>query len=142
MPERMKPYLPSAVLLFLIAYLGVQALTGSRGLLSGQERDALLRQLTTSPSYEVAVGSRVLQYNNTNGLVRSPDWDIGLQKTGYISEAGRCLVMQARVAGRKLIMVFLDSTGKYSRLGDAERVRRWVELQHHANTAVGSALAG
>ena len=98
--------------------------------------------MTTSPSYEVAVGSRVLQYNNTNGLVRSPDWDIGLQKTGYISEAGRCLVMQARVAGRKLIMVFLDSTGKYSRLGDAERVRRWVELQHHANTAVGSALAG
>ena len=50
--------------------------------------------------------------------------------------------MQARVAGRKLIMVFLDSTGKYSRLGDAERVRRWVELQHHANTAVGSTWAG
>ena len=56
-----------------------------------------------------------------------PDWDIGLQKTGYISEAGRCLVMQAKLAGRKLIMVFLDSTGKYSRLGDAERVRRWVD---------------
>jgi D-alanyl-D-alanine endopeptidase (penicillin-binding protein 7) len=111
-------------------------------LVAAAHRDALMRQLTTSPSYEVAVGSRVLQYNNTNGLVRSPDWDIGLQKTGYISEAGRCLVMQARVAGRKLIMVFLDSTGKYSRLGDAERVRRWVELQHHANTAVGSTWAG
>ena len=59
-----------------------------------------------------------------NGLVRGGSWDIGLQKTGYISEAGQCLVMQARVAGRKLIMVFLDSAGKLSRLGDAERVRQ------------------
>jgi D-alanyl-D-alanine endopeptidase (penicillin-binding protein 7) len=59
--------------------------------------------------------------------VKNPEWDIGLQKTGYISEAGQCLVMQAKVAGRKLIMVFLDSAGKLSRIGDAERVRRWVE---------------
>ena len=89
--------------------------------------DPLLRELSTSPGYEVAVGRRTLQYNNTNGLVKNPTWDIGLQKTGYISEAGRCLVMQTKVAGRKLIMVFLDSAGKFSRLGDAERVRRWVE---------------
>lgn len=89
--------------------------------------DALLRELTTSPGYQVAVGKRTLQYNNTNRLVKNPDWDIGLQKTGYISEAGQCLVMQTKIAGRKLIMVFLDSAGKLSRLGDAERVRRWVE---------------
>ena len=89
--------------------------------------DPLLRELSTSPGYEVAVGSRTLQYNNTNGLVKNPSWEIGLQKTGYISEAGRCLVMQTQVAGRKLIMVFLDSAGKFSRLGDAERVRQWVE---------------
>ena len=89
--------------------------------------DPLLRELSTSPGFEVAVGHKTLQYNNTNGLVKNPTWDIGLQKTGYISEAGRCLVMQAQVAGRKLIMVFLDSAGKFSRLGDAERVRRWVE---------------
>ena len=89
--------------------------------------DPLLRELSTSPGYEVAVGHKTLQYNNTNGLVKNPSWDIGLQKTGYISEAGRCLVMQAQVAGRKLIMVFLDSAGKFSRLGDAERVRQWVE---------------
>lgn len=89
--------------------------------------DPLLRELSTSPGYEVAVGQRTLQYNNTNGLVKNPSWDIGLQKTGYISEAGRCLVMQTQVAGRKLIMVFLDSAGKFSRLGDAERVRQWVE---------------
>lgn len=89
--------------------------------------DPLLRELTTSPGYEVAVGRRTLHYNNTNRLVKNPAWEIGLQKTGYISEAGRCLVMQAHVAGRKLIMVFLDSAGKFSRLGDAERVRNWVE---------------
>jgi D-alanyl-D-alanine endopeptidase (penicillin-binding protein 7) len=68
-----------------------------------------------------------LQFNNTNRLVKSPSWEIGLQKTGYISEAGQCLVMQTKIAGRKLIMVFLDSAGKFSRLGDAERVRRWIE---------------
>lgn len=86
----------------------------------------LIRELSTSPEYQVAVGRRQLQFHNTNRLVSNPTWEIGLQKTGYISEAGRCLVMQARLAGRKLIMVFLDSAGKYSRLGDAERVRRWV----------------
>ena len=87
----------------------------------------LLRELTTSTGYQVSVGKRVLQFNNTNRLVKNPTWDIGLQKTGYISEAGRCLVMQTKVAGRQLIMVFLDSAGKLSRLGDAERVRHWVE---------------
>lgn len=89
--------------------------------------DPVLRDFSTSHGYQVEVGKRVLQYNNTNRLVKNPDWDIGLQKTGYIAEAGRCLVMQVRVAGRQLIMVFLDSAGKLSRLGDAERVRRWVE---------------
>lgn len=87
----------------------------------------LIRELSVSQEHAVAVGRRTLQYRNTNRLVRNPEWDIGLQKTGYISEAGRCLVMQAELAGRKLIMVFLDSAGKYSRVGDAERVRRWVE---------------
>jgi len=89
--------------------------------------DPTLRELSTSPGYQVAVGKRTLQYNNTNRLVKNPSWEIGLQKTGYISEAGQCLVMQAKVAGRKIIMVFLDSAGKLSRIGDAERVRRWVE---------------
>lgn len=87
---------------------------------------AVIRDLSVSPAYSVAVGSRQLQFHNTNRLVGSPTWEIGLQKTGYITEAGRCLVMQAKLAGRQLIMVFLDSAGKYSRLGDAERVRRWV----------------
>lgn len=89
----------------------------------------ILRDLSTSPSYQLDLGRRTLQYNNSNRLVRNPEWDIGLQKTGYISEAGRCLVMQAKVAGRQLIMVFLDSAGKLARVQDAERVRRWVEAQ-------------
>ena len=86
----------------------------------------IIRELSTSVDHQVAVGNRQLQFRNTNGLVRNPTWEIGLQKTGYISEAGRCLVMQAQMAGRKLIMVFLDSAGKYSRIGDAERVRKWI----------------
>jgi D-alanyl-D-alanine endopeptidase (penicillin-binding protein 7) len=86
----------------------------------------IIRELSTSPEYMVEVGNRAVQFRNTNGLVKSPEWEIGLQKTGYISEAGRCLVMQAKLAGRHLIMVFLDSAGKYSRIGDAERVRRWL----------------
>ena len=83
--------------------------------------------MTTSPGYQVDIGRRTLQFNNTNRLVKNPDWDIGLQKTGFINEAGQCLVLQAKIAGRKLIMVFLDSAGKLSRIADAERVRRWVE---------------
>lgn len=89
--------------------------------------DPLLRDYSTSPGYEVDVGRKTLHYNNTNLLVKNPSWDIGLQKTGYISEAGRCLVMQTEIAGRKLIMVFLDSAGKLSRIGDAQRVRQWLE---------------
>ncbi len=96
-------------------------------LVSFAHGDPVMRELSTSTGYQVEVGKRTLQYNNTNRLVKNPAWDIGLQKTGYITEAGQCLVMQAKVAGRKLIMVFLDSAGKLSRIADAERVRRWVE---------------
>lgn len=96
--------------------------------------DATLRELSTSTGYQVEVGNRTLQFNNTNRLVKSPAWDIGLQKTGYITEAGQCLVMQAKIAGRKLIMVFLDSAGKLTRIADAERVRKWVETSHPVGT--------
>ena len=102
-------------------------------LVGAAHADPVLRELSTSSGYQVAVGNRTLQYNNTNRLIKNPEWDIGLQKTGYISEAGQCLVMQTKIAGRKLIMVFLDSAGKFSRLGDAERVRRWVEANPAAS---------
>jgi D-alanyl-D-alanine endopeptidase (penicillin-binding protein 7) len=98
----------------------------------------LIRELSTSPEYSVQVGRRQVRFGNTNSLVKNPVWDIGLQKTGYIVEAGRCLVMQARMAGRKLIMVFLDSSGKYSRQADAERVRRWIETAAPRNTPSAS----
>ena len=87
----------------------------------------MIRELSISPEYWVEVDHQVQHFKNTNGLVGNAVWDIGLQKTGYIAEAGRCLVMQAKLAGRKLIMVFLDSAGRYSRMGDAERVRKWLE---------------
>ena len=86
----------------------------------------IIRELSTTQEAQFPVGPRQVQFRTTNGLVRNPSWDIGLQKTGYISEAGRCLVMQAQMAGRKLIMVLLDSAGKYSRIGDAERIRKWL----------------
>jgi D-alanyl-D-alanine endopeptidase (penicillin-binding protein 7) len=101
-------------------------------LVSAAYNDPKLRELSTSPGHQVAVGNRTLSFNNTNRLVKNQNWEIGLQKTGYISEAGQCLVMQARIAGRKLIMVFLDSAGKLSRIGDAERVRKWVESNPQA----------
>ncbi len=85
-----------------------------------------IRELSTMPEAQMWVANKPLNFRNTNGLVRNPEWDIGLQKTGFISEAGRCVVMQAQLAGRKLIMVLLDSAGRYSRIGDAERLRHWL----------------
>ena len=87
----------------------------------------LIRQYSTDSKYAVEPGGPMLQYRNSNHLVDNPDWQIGLQKTGYISEAGRCLVMQTQIEGRPIVMVFLDSKGKSSRLADAGRIRKWLE---------------
>jgi D-alanyl-D-alanine endopeptidase (penicillin-binding protein 7) len=87
----------------------------------------IIRYYSTNSSYAVEPGRHILHYKTSNNLVLKPDWEIGLQKTGYISEAGRCLVMQATVEGRQVVMVFLDSKGKHSRLADAVRVRKWLE---------------
>jgi D-alanyl-D-alanine endopeptidase (penicillin-binding protein 7) len=70
----------------------------------------------------------MMRFGNTNNLTRSSQWDIGLSKTGYIAEAGRCLVMQVTLAGRSVIIVLLDSWGKYTRVGDATRIRQWLEF--------------
>jgi D-alanyl-D-alanine endopeptidase (penicillin-binding protein 7) len=90
----------------------------------------VIRDYSTTPEASVPVGRRQVQFRNSNGLVRNPEWDILLQKTGYISAAGRCVVMQAQLAGRQFIMVLLDSAGKYTRIADAERLRKWL-LQSH-----------
>ncbi|ACC70648.1 D-alanyl-D-alanine endopeptidase [Paraburkholderia phymatum] len=87
----------------------------------------LIRKFSTDRSYEVYTGKRSIAYNSTNALVRNPSWEIGLQKTGFINEAGECLVMQATIHDRPMIMVLLDSSGKYSRFADAQRLRTWLD---------------
>jgi len=87
-----------------------------------------IRDYTTSTSYQVKIGRRAMRFGNTNNLTRSSRWDIGLSKTGYIAEAGRCLVMQVTLAERSIIIVLLDSWGKYTRVGDATRIRQWLEF--------------
>lgn len=85
-----------------------------------------IRNYSVSTEMALPVGRRVVRYGSTNRLTTNPDWQIGLQKTGYISAAGRCLVMQAVIDGQRVVMVLLDSVGKYSRIGDAQRVRDWL----------------
>jgi serine-type D-Ala-D-Ala endopeptidase (penicillin-binding protein 7) len=91
----------------------------------------LIREYSTRDRAAIKVASgrktRALHYGNTNGLVRSKYWEIELSKTGYISEAGRCLVMHVKMAQKDLIVVLLDSWGKHSRIGDANRIRKWLE---------------
>ncbi|TDV38213.1 murein-DD-endopeptidase [Paraburkholderia caballeronis] len=87
----------------------------------------MIRRFSTDRSYDVFTGKRTLAYNSTNALIRNPSWEIGLQKTGFINEAGECLVMQTTLHGRSTIMVLLDSTGKYSRFADASRLRTWLD---------------
>jgi D-alanyl-D-alanine endopeptidase (penicillin-binding protein 7) len=87
----------------------------------------LIRQYSTTDRVTVTAFGRPVAFRNTNGLVRAGQWDIGLSKTGYIREAGRCLVMRVRVASKDLIVVLLDSWGRQSRIGDANRIRKWLE---------------
>ncbi len=87
----------------------------------------LIREFSTTSEGEVSIAGRPQQFRNTNTLVKSPAWDIGLSKTGYINEAGKCLVMQAWLNNKPTIIVLLDSWGKMTRIGDANRIKRWVE---------------
>lgn len=88
----------------------------------------LIHQFTTTASHSVeGMRGRELRYNNTNPLVKNASWDIGVSKTGFINEAGRCLVMQAKILERPVIIVLLDSVGKSTRIGDANRVKQWIE---------------
>ena len=103
-------------------------------LVSAAHRYPMIRKYTTAGSFKVDPdpGRRQrdvasLRYVNTNRLVKSPRWEIGLSKTGYIREAGRCLVMQAKIKDRPVIIILLDSWGKLTRIGDANRLRRWIE---------------
>lgn len=88
-----------------------------------------IRDFTTRPQATLQSGRRSIQFPNTNALVRNRHWNIGLSKTGYIEEAGRCLVMQAMLANRPVLVILLDSWGKYTRLGDANRIKQWMEAR-------------
>jgi len=101
-----------------------------------------IRRFTTSTAHTVRLSrGRVLEFHNSNGLVSNKTWTIGLSKTGYLNEAGRCLVMQAEIAARPVIIVLLDSFGKYTRLGDANRIRKWMEAAIAAPAAIGASRA-
>jgi serine-type D-Ala-D-Ala endopeptidase (penicillin-binding protein 7) len=97
----------------------------------------VIRQYSTDPGYAVRVGRHMVQFRNTDSLVSNPAWDIVVQKTGYITEAGRCLVMQAVIESRTVVIVLLNSFGKNTRVADARRIRRWMEatLTHATTTA-------
>jgi D-alanyl-D-alanine endopeptidase (penicillin-binding protein 7) len=112
-------------------------------LVRSAHRYAKIRQYSTSTAYAVSIGGRhPVAFRNTNRLVGTGAWDIGLSKTGFINEAGRCLVMQATLAGRAVIIVLLDSWGKYSRIGDANRIRKWLEIASgHAHSPNKAAAA-
>lgn len=95
----------------------------------------LIHRFTTTSSHIVDVaGYRPMRFNNTNPLVKSTSWDINVSKTGYISEAGRCLVMQATIKQRPVVIVLLDSNGKQTRVGDANRIKKWMESAYSPRT--------
>lgn len=104
-------------------------------LISAASRHPVLCQYSTDTKYVVEPGGRALQYANSNRLVANPDWEIGIQKTGFINEAGHCLVMQANIDGRPVVMIFLDSKGKFSRIADANRIRKWLEAAQPQSVA-------
>ena len=94
--------------------------------------NATIRDYSTDPDHTVQVNRQQLEFRNTNRLVANPGWQVNVQKTGYISEAGRCLVMQAVIDGRQVVIVLLNSWGTLTRIADAQRVRRWVESTNRA----------
>jgi D-alanyl-D-alanine endopeptidase (penicillin-binding protein 7) len=105
-------------------------------LVSAAHRYPLIREYTTDSEYTMRLANgHKMQFMNSNRLVRSASWDIGLSKTGYISEAGRCLVMQATIASMPVVIVLLDSWGHLSRIGDANRIKKWMESNASRMTA-------
>jgi len=96
-------------------------------LVSAASSYALIREFSTAPERYVDVRGHSMRFGNTNALVKSPEWAISVSKTGYISEAGRCLVMQTWLHQQPVVMVLMDSAGRYTRTADAKRVRKWLE---------------
>ncbi len=108
-------------------------------LVAAAARQPTLRQYSTAAKYSIRSGKRELQFVNTNLLVRNSGWDIALQKTGYISAGGQCLVMKTIIGGRDVIIVLLNSFGKYTRTADARRIRKWMESTTSWRSAIARA---
>ena len=96
--------------------------------------DPTIRDYSTDAEHTVYVNRRPLEFRNTNLLVKNPGWQVSLQKTGYISEAGRCLVMETVIDGRQVVIVLLNSWGKLTRIADAKRIRTWLEAGRRTGT--------
>ena len=126
-----------------LSSLNVSSANDLAKLVIAAHQHPIIREYTTQTDYQVDTGGPVLQYRNSNRLISNPTWEIGLQKTGYIIEAGRCMVMQAVIGGRSIVMIFLDSKGKYSRGADAGSIRKWLEkVKMPASTHTVSAAQG
>jgi D-alanyl-D-alanine endopeptidase (penicillin-binding protein 7) len=99
-------------------------------------RNPNIREFSTDRRYAVKVRRRMVEFHNTDNLVANPTWNIIVQKTGYITEAGKCLVMAAVIEGRSVVIVLLDSFGKYTRVADAKRIKTWMEAAANARVQV------
>ena len=96
-------------------------------LVMAASKNPTIREFSTDARYTVRVHNRLVEFHNTDNLVANPTWNILVQKTGYITEAGKCLVMSAIIEGRSVVIVLLDSLGKYTRVADAKRIKTWME---------------
>jgi D-alanyl-D-alanine endopeptidase (penicillin-binding protein 7) len=101
-------------------------------------RDSRISEFSTLRSHDVRLGKSVFQYRNTNLLVGKADWEIQVQKTGFTNDAGECLVMQATIGERPVVMVLLNSFGKLTRTADARRIRKWMEARHGQQQLAGA----
>lgn len=101
--------------------------------------DPVIQSYSTHESYTVAVGRQLLEFRNTNSLVTKPDWRISVQKTGYTQAAGRCLVMKTLIQDRSVVIVLLNSVGKYTRVADVRRIRKWMEAMEQPAKLAGAA---
>jgi serine-type D-Ala-D-Ala endopeptidase (penicillin-binding protein 7) len=101
-------------------------------------KNRTIREYSTDKNYTVRVNRRLVEFRNTDNLVANPTWNIIVQKTGYITEAGKCLVMAAVIEGRSVVIVLLDSLGKYTRVADAKRIKTWMEASANSRISVAT----
>jgi len=102
--------------------------------------NSTIREFSTDRHYAVKVRRHMVEFRNTDNLVANPTWNIIVQKTGYIAEAGKCLVMAAVIEGRSVVIVLLDSLGKYTRVADAKRIKTWMEASASQHMRMQAAM--